>query len=62
MFNLLYFFTANKLRGKFNFLHSFSVDVRQHFGFKDPKIVVFLPELFATDFEPIRFELDNVSI
>ncbi|KAG8181822.1 hypothetical protein JTE90_001476 [Oedothorax gibbosus] len=52
---------ANKLRSKFNFLHSFSVDIRQHFGFKDPKIIVFLPELFATDFEPMRFELDDVE-
>lgn len=42
-------------------MHTFTFDIRQHFGFKEPRIIVFLPELFATDFEPMRFELDDVS-
>lgn len=52
---------ANNLRGKFTFLHSFKKDVRKQFGYQKPAIVLFLPELFATDYEPTKFDFNDIQ-
>ncbi|GIY99471.1 protein disulfide-isomerase A4 [Caerostris extrusa] len=52
---------ANSLRGKFTFVHTFKKDVRKQFGYKDPTIVLFLPDIYATDYEPKKHHLYNAQ-
>ncbi|XP_055937281.1 protein disulfide-isomerase A4-like [Argiope bruennichi] len=52
---------ANSLRGKFTFLHSFKTDVRKQLGYQKSTIVLFLPELFHTEYEPKKYDFDNAE-
>ncbi|XP_054722821.1 protein disulfide-isomerase A4-like [Uloborus diversus] len=56
-----YLETANTFRGKFTFYHVFEKKILNHFGVKKSKIVLYQPEIFASEYQPTKFELTNTA-
>lgn len=53
--------SADSMRGRLHFMHTFDTQVANQFGVTTSKIVLYQPEIYSSEYEPSKYEFTDVD-
>lgn len=53
--------SADSMRGKLQFMHTFDLQVANQFGVTSSKIVLYQPEIYSSEYEPSKYEFTDAD-